>query len=300
MKQWVQVLPLGVIVRPDGRPLTITPEIAAELVANGNAALAHFKEVSPPDRTPYTFPVLRVHTDEGTRAGGIEEYRAQDDGVYALICWTPRAAELVDGEQIQHVSAGIADSYRDSEGNVYGPLIEEVSITGQPVVTRMGRVQDTLHARLSRAKTLAAGGTMTVEEMAAAIKTLLEKLESLEARMSQTEEEAASYKEQMAKLSQSAPKEPTEPPLPEVGVAALEEKLSRSVRSVVSAELATLRAELARVASLNLGERGAAGAPASKTPTTPEELWQQIQGDAKLSRTERYKVFEQRKKDLGL
>jgi hypothetical protein len=180
MKSWVFALPVDVEVwawsptAQDYLPRLVTEAEAAQLVSETQRALAHWRAVAPAGSTPYTPPILVEHQRAGQRQGGILDARlagaGDRRGVYLLADWTEGAWSRVVADMTAHVSIGTVPSYRDGDGETFGPLIDELSLTEHPRLKSIGTIQDTMALRLADA--LHTGVLMTPEEMMAKLEEL--------------------------------------------------------------------------------------------------------------------------------
>lgn len=152
---WVKVLPVGEI-HNGGRAVTVTLEYIEEVAANTRRALYAFEQYAKDaGQTPYRFPVLAVHKDEGKRYGELLDVKVSTDAageqaLYNKICWSPATWAAIQAEEVQHISPKIMSGYQDGRGVAYGRLQVELSITGEPAQEYIGRIQDTLDLELSK------------------------------------------------------------------------------------------------------------------------------------------------------
>ncbi|HEX5276497.1 MAG TPA: phage protease [Fluviicoccus sp.] len=127
---WYRILPAGEFKAGDGRPAecqawVCTPETGQRLAA----ALKTRKSELVVDYEHQTLNAA-VNGKPAPAAGWGKDYRWQDDGLYALLKWTPAAKAMVDGEEYRYLSPVF--TYDKTTGEV-GEVIN-VALTNQPAL----------------------------------------------------------------------------------------------------------------------------------------------------------------------
>lgn len=127
---WYRILPAGEFRSGDGRPVeckawVCTPETGQRLAA----ALKSRKSELVVDYEHQTLNAA-ANGKPAPAAGWGKDYRWQDDGLYALLKWTPAAQGMVDGEEYRYLSPVF--TYDKTTGAV-GEVIN-VALTNQPAL----------------------------------------------------------------------------------------------------------------------------------------------------------------------
>jgi hypothetical protein len=110
------------------KKLKITPEFAAKLKANFDAAILD------------TVPVPGKHTDDWKAnhgdVVGLEVH--PEKGVYALLKVDQEADEAIAAGKLKGVSGGLVEDYLDKERNVrVGPVLRHISLTNVPYIKHL-------------------------------------------------------------------------------------------------------------------------------------------------------------------
>lgn len=140
------VVPLGEFVYK-GKVLTITEEeantIAAETMRLFDTVDQHaISGASSWGKvTPWRPPVIREHVPEGRSWGRVVEVES-DKGVWATVEFTESTWQEIERNEVQWFSPKLVPGYVDQWGNVYKRVILEVSLTTNPKLKHIGRVQD--------------------------------------------------------------------------------------------------------------------------------------------------------------
>lgn len=278
MKSWVFALPVNRefwawdATKKDYTPRVVTTEQARQLVAETLRALEFWRGLASPGSKPYTPPVLREHVREGRRFGSILDIKLsgllERRGVWLFVDWLDATAADIKAYKSQYVSIGTVQSYRDGSGQVFGPIVDELSLTEHPRLRGIGAIQDTLNMRLSDAME----AEMTKEEIEA---LMAERITPL---MDQITAQQATIDELKAALAEKEPEveltDEEKKPEAEVEVEltdeekpdeAMETRLADRITEQVTAKL------VEQLGNMRLGGHPAAPAPAGKTPRTVEE-----------------------------
>lgn len=186
--------------------------------------------------------------------------------MWLFVDWLDATAADIKAYKSQYVSIGTVQSYRDGSGQVFGPIVDELSLTEHPRLRGIGAIQDTLNLRLSDAMET----EMTKEEIEA---MLTERMTPL---MDQIAAQQATIDELKQALAEKEPEveltdEEKEPEV-EVEMAdeekpdeAMETRLADRITEQVTTKL------VERLGTMRLGGHPAAAPPIGKTPRTIEE-----------------------------
>lgn len=138
--RWNKVLPYGTFHRPDfpGGTWTIDRKAAEQVVAN-------WVEEDRPER-----PVDYHHKgssdaagtpDEKRAAGWIQDLQVRDDGLYALIAWTPRARAFIAADEYRYLSPYVhLRALSKKTGKPVGWRLTAVGLLNDPYFTDLPRV----------------------------------------------------------------------------------------------------------------------------------------------------------------
>lgn len=275
-KSWVFALPTNKEIwvwnesKQDYTPRTISTKQAQEVVAETKRALAYWTAITPTGSTPYRPPVLREHLRSGSRFGSIVDCKVSGSldkrGIYILIDWLDSTFDDIESYKSQHVSIGICSSYRDGTGEVFGSIIDELSLTEHPRLRGIGSIQDTLSLRLSDVIFIKEENKMSEEEF-------LAMAEQYNVKLGELSEMIVALKAEVDAL-----KAPSEDAPVEASDEVEEEELEASDADSEDeeAKLEALAAKLsdkvvAHLQGMRLGERPNAPAPSGKRPVTPED-----------------------------
>lgn len=261
MKSWLFVLPIGKTVvfwDAEGEKYAarlITEKHAGDLARETMRAISDWRSDAAPGLTEYLPPVIAEHVFTGQRYGAIHEARVAGigptRGLYLLVEWFGKTWEAIQDHTAQHVSIGTLPAYTDSKGRTYGPIIQELSLTGVPRLKDIGTIQDHLSLRLSDANLRRHKMPMTPEEM--------------EAKLLELADGQAKMAEALAKLVEDkgdVEVELADGEMPEEEMEQMADKIATKLSDKVADKIAT------KLKGMRLGDGGAAGAPASK-PTDP-------------------------------
>lgn len=265
MRTWVFCLPTNTEFwawdedKQDYTPRVVTTEQARRIVAETLRALAFWASIAPEGSAPYTPPVLREHKREGQRYGSVVGCKLsgilEKRGIWLQVDWLDATYEDIEAYKSQHVSIGTVKSYRDGSGEVFGPLVNELSLTEHPRLRGIGSIQDTLTLRLSDAMEKS---TMTEEEIMALLEPHLSEILTLKDELTALKDEVAALKEEKVDEPPEAVEE-----VVEVADEEDEDKME---------ELATKLSDriYEKLEAKRVGARGAALPSAGKRPQTTE------------------------------
>lgn len=270
MRSWVLALPIGEEVwawneaRGDYEPRTILEPYAQRLVAETRRALAHWASVALPGTEPYTPPVITEHERSGARLGSLLDAKIAPTptgrGVYLLVDWTAEAARDITALKRRHVSIGTLPTYRDGDGAVFAPLIDEMSLTEHPRLKTIGTIQDTLALRLADAPPTRET-PMTPEEMMILIEELTTRLAALEQwQATELAKEQAEDAVDPAMVVDAAAMDAADM-TPEQQAAAAEDEMVTKLSDRIVAQVTT------KLGAMRLGN-----APAAQPPIKPPKL----------------------------
>lgn len=275
MKSWVFALPVNRefwawdATKKDYTPRVVTTEQARQLVAETQRALEFWRSIASAGSTPYTPPVLREHVREGRRFGSIIGVKLsgllERRGVWLFVDWLDATAADIKAYKSQYVSIGTVQSYRDGSGQVFGPIVDELSLTEHPRLRGIGAIQDTLNMRLSDAME----DQVTKEEIEA---MLAERMTPL---MDQIAAQQATIDELKQALAEKEPEveltDEEKEPEAEVEVEMADEEKDMETRLADRITTQVTTAIVAQLGTLRLGGHPAAAPPIGKTPRTIEE-----------------------------
>lgn len=271
-KSWVFALPINQEIwvwdesKSDYVPRTISTNQAKQIVAETKRALEYWRSITPSGSTPYTPPVLREHERQGSRYGSILDAKVSGTlemrGIYLHIDWLDATYEDIESYKSQHVSIGITPSYRDGTGEVFGSIIDEVSLTEHPRLRGIGSIQDTLSLRLSDV-IQTKGDNMSEEEVIALFEQYNAKLQELYDSMIALKAELDAIKP-----AEDAPVEASDAEeKPEEDIEASDAEDEAKKEEELAARLADKL--FAHLQGMRLGDRPNAPAPSGKRPVTP-------------------------------
>jgi hypothetical protein len=119
---WYNILPLGEFYDRRYGKISISKEIATEIVTNFANGIPHYKP-----------PVNIEHEDLLGAVGQIIELSLRDDGVYALIELTDEGAKLLSEKKFNYMSAEFVENYISKEtGEEVGHVVVGVALTNRP------------------------------------------------------------------------------------------------------------------------------------------------------------------------
>jgi Sec-independent protein translocase protein TatA len=151
-ESWVKLLPMGETIEYHGRTIELSQDYLRTLLAETRRLNAYFDEKA--SGTAYRQPVWREHTPRTERDGDVLDVKLADkqdfNGVWVKLARTDETEEAIKAGKIKFVSAGIVPEYQVESGETFGPVIREVSLTGDPFLKSIGAIQDTLGVQLSQ------------------------------------------------------------------------------------------------------------------------------------------------------
>lgn len=103
-----------------------TPEVAAKLIANFEA------QANP---VPFTYEHDSAPGQPRPASGWVQSLDVRDDGLWAKVEWTSRAAEMIRGGEYRYCSVVVDfDSTCRKTGDAIGPELLEVGLTNTPFI----------------------------------------------------------------------------------------------------------------------------------------------------------------------
>lgn len=115
------------------REFALTPELAAEMVANCEKDRA----------TGYEAPVFVGHPDERDKApavGWVKGLRAGDDGLYATVRYLAPMAYSIQREEFKHVSPTFTFDHEDQHGEPCGAKLLDIGVLNTPHQKNLGPI----------------------------------------------------------------------------------------------------------------------------------------------------------------
>lgn len=297
-KSWVLVMPLGqhhAQNKASGEMIRfdVNEDLALELAAESRRMLYNFEQYTAPGMTPIRVPIKTEHEPDGQVNGVVEDFKVSGEGrwrgVYALMGWNESTWSDIHSERVRYVSPGIKGKYVDDHGVEYGPVINEVSITGEPRLKSIGTIQDTLTLRLSEADM---DEIEKLKKELAEIKAAkAEEIQKLQTEREKIEEKLLALTEKVSALetpsdedpaqTDGTPEETDEDP---VEIAASESDklvlaLSETVKELAGTvkELQTEQKKTLAKIGLSFSESGGSGIPPEGVKSQAERLKEALQ-----------------------
>jgi len=154
-RSWVKLAPVGEVIQYRGREVEFSQEYLQRLVAEGTKLNLYFDQKADEHAgEAYRFPVLAEHQPKGERYGTVLQTKVADKhgfhGLWAHIEWADDTLEAIELNKVKHVSMYVLPEYETEDGETYGPIIREVSITVDQYLNSIGSIQDTLGLQLSK------------------------------------------------------------------------------------------------------------------------------------------------------
>ena len=316
---WVLALPEGDLTYR-GEKVEITPDYLHLVASETRKAIyAWSQRAEQAGTSPYRPPVIREHAWAGERYGDVLDAKVSSgpsggDALWVKVAWTPETWDQIEAGAVAHVSVRVDGSFQDDAGEVYGPLVRELSLTASPALKAIGTIQDHISIQLSDStyevelSDLSFDTGEPMEELLNTIATMLTdmsaRLEGLEAHLmapeEEPEEEAPEDGEEEApedgvEMSEDGeedddlalsdepqgdtqgdtPQEPTPAPAPDLFGDLLD--VMRDIRDKLQTPAPT-----SAPARLNLSEHGSSGRPPAPRPRTEGE-WMKAGRDKGLS-----------------
>jgi len=239
-RSWVKLVPTGEIIDYDGREIEFSGEYLEKIVAENLRLNQYFDaRADAHGGSSYRFPVLLEHRASGTRQGDLIEVKLASEsgftGLWGLFEWTEPTALAIQKNQVKHVSVGILPEYQVENGDKFGPVVNEVSLTVDQRLNSIGAIQDTLNVQLSKTA-ITKLSNLNEDDM----DELVEILNEIVARMEKMEESIAKLGPELEEpetdefdgdesetpdTGETPEEEPEEPEEPVVGEAPEEEPM---------------------------------------------------------------------------
>ena len=151
---WVLALPEGKLVYK-GEPVQITPDYLHLVASETRKALyAWADRATKAGTTAYRPPVIREHAWAGERYGDVLDAKVSSgpegrDALWVKVAWSETTWDQIEAGAVAHVSVRVDGTFQDDSGEVFGPLVRELSLTASPALKAIGTIQDTLSIQLS-------------------------------------------------------------------------------------------------------------------------------------------------------
>jgi hypothetical protein len=158
--------------------------------------------------TSWRPPIIREHEPDGSNDGRVVDFQSDEFGLWAVVEFNDATWGEIKRNEVQWFSPKVVSGYVDQWGNTYEKVILEVSLTSNPKLKHIGRVQDYIQ--------LSEGLIMENEETQ--LEAPAEASEDLAARVAALEEVVAILAEKLAALD-LADEEEAPAPAPEEEVA---------------------------------------------------------------------------------
>lgn len=154
-RSWVKLIPMGEVIDYEGREIEFSQDHLAKVASETRRLYAYFDQKGiDHNGEPYRFPVWRNHRRSHDRDGDLLGVKLADkhgfNGLWGEFDWTEDTLDAIELGKVKHVSAGIIKEYQTEDGQTFGPVIREVSLTGDPYLHGIGTIQDTLSVTLSK------------------------------------------------------------------------------------------------------------------------------------------------------
>jgi len=126
--EWVRVAPFGHWVHPNFGPFEVTPQNAAEMVAN--KSLLGIDVV-------FDFEHQTLRNDKAPAGGWIKELAGRDDGLWARVEWTDEAREMIQARKYRYYSPVFDFDGEDPRtGKKIGAVLHSVGLTNTPLLAK--------------------------------------------------------------------------------------------------------------------------------------------------------------------
>ena len=315
---WVLALPEGRLVYK-GEPVQITGEYLHLVASETRKAIyAWADRAQAAGTTPFRPPVIREHAWAGERYGDVLDAKVASgpegrDALWVKVAWSETTWDQIEAGAVAHVSVRVDGTFQDDSGEVFGPLVRELSLTASPALKAIGTIQDHISIQLSDSTyevelsdlSFAPTGELPMEELLQQIASMLTdmsaRLEGMEAHLmapeeepeeeapedgeedapedvemtSEDEEEDMALSDTQEDTPEPAPKAPEPAPAPDLFGDLLD--VMRDIRDQLQAPAPT-----SAPARLNLSEHGSSGRPPAPRPRTEGE-WMRAGRDKGLS-----------------
>ena len=147
---WVRLLNGDSEVHDGKRTRRITKDYLVKVAQEWRKANYTFDEIAKREGTkPYRFPAKINHTPDGKRYGDIVDMKVQNGALFAKVEWNDSTWESIQANAYQHISVGIWPEFINQDGEKFGPIVTEISLTEWPRVQGIGTIQETLHMELA-------------------------------------------------------------------------------------------------------------------------------------------------------
>lgn len=211
-ESWIQALPIGTYTHPVYGVIKLTAERIARFAENVN------KKVRGQD--------LDIDYDHKNRtdeaAGWVVQAESKNDGLWLLVSWTEKAANLIVSKAYKYFSAEFVDSWKDPKsGTTYNDVLFGGGITNRPFIKDMvpinlseffeGKELEDIKGEImtdeQKKQLLAQLGlpeTATDSEILAALLASMSKKEDEKEEMNEEKEDAPASQIQIPQLSEAS------------------------------------------------------------------------------------------------
>lgn len=148
---WVHIAREGEWLGHSKGEFAFSDEVFAKILSNANAR-----------ETPLSFDYEHDSLNPNLSgpkisSGVIKKLELRDDGLYAFVAWTPRAAEMIRSGEYRHCSAVVhPNSKHRQTGERIGPELLGVALTNDPFIDGLHPIQLTRAQAMSAAAVTAA------------------------------------------------------------------------------------------------------------------------------------------------
>ena len=208
-ESWVFAMPVGTHVAKD--PTTgetfdfeADEETLREIASETRRMIHNFETYAPDGKSPVRPPIQVEHRDDGRVDGVFSDAKISGDGeargLYLRAEWNGSTWADIQSGEARFTSPGIKAEYVDEQGEKYGPVVPELTITKRPRLKTAGTIQDTLDLEFSETTTPEERKQMAIEleDLKDEISKLNEKLDDVEEP--EDGEESGAYDEIVERL----------------------------------------------------------------------------------------------------
>lgn len=225
----IQLFKYGNFVHWSGEEFGMDVDIAKAMKDNFDRMKAESKDPEHIVPIDYNHGSLSYGVDEAIAGGWITELSVKEDGLYATVQWTTRAADLIKNEEYRFISPEFAVDVTDEFGDsIEGPVLYAAALTNRPFLKGMEPVS------LSIGKVKHKHGGKVMKEKLIKVFALAEDADE-KAVLKAAEEKATQLSE-----AQSQIKKLTEE---NKNLVAKDESLNKDIKDLTS-ELVTIKAEV--------------------------------------------------------
>lgn len=136
----IQLFKMGKFVHWSGETFTVDDSFINDMVSNFEAMHAESKDqkIIPID---YNHSSLEASAEDAKAAGWIVGLNVKDDGLYAEVEWTSKAAEYIKNQEYRYISPEFAIDVTDEYGDsIDGAVLYAAGLTNRPFLKGMSSV----------------------------------------------------------------------------------------------------------------------------------------------------------------